>query len=164
MPAAGIDPRDLAGAYGPFASRASLRSALRALASEHRLCMRRLGLERGAGGPCFARQLRRCSGVCVGEEMPQAHDARLAAALAPLAIAPWPLAGAGCVREASSDGERVDVHVLRDWCWLGTARDEAELAALAECAPAPAFDLDVTRLLLRRHRAGTLRLSPLPIA
>jgi DNA polymerase-3 subunit epsilon len=159
--AVGVGSHDLAGAYGPFASRASYRAALRALASEHRLCARRLGLERGSNGPCFARQLRRCDGVCVGEESPQAHDARLALALAPLAIPRWPTSGAACVREASPGGERVDVHVFRDWCWLGTARDEGELAEIAQCPARPAFDLDVTRLLIRRYRAGALDLVPL---
>src|SRR6185437_14579 len=104
---------------------------------------------------------RRCSGVCVGEETPQSHDARVANALAPLAIPRWPVTGAACVREASSDGERVDAHVFRDWCWVGTARDEGELGALAECPIRPTFDLDVTRLLIRRYRAGTLSLVPL---
>jgi DNA polymerase III subunit epsilon len=158
-----IAPHALAGAYGPFASRASMRAALRALAAENRLCPRRLGLERGTG-PCFARQLHRCDGACTGEESAQAHDARLAAALAPLAIPDWPVPGAACVREASADGERVDVHVFRDWCWLGTARDDAELAAIAGDRPRVTFDLDVTRLLLRRYRAGTLDLVPLPTA
>jgi DNA polymerase-3 subunit epsilon len=161
--ASSLEPHGLAGAYGPFASRASMRAALRALASEKRLCPRRLGLERGIG-PCFARQLRRCDGVCAGEESAQTHDARVAAALAPLAIPAWPVPGAACVREASVDGERVDVHVFRDWCWLGTARDDAELAELAGSRPCATFDLDVTRLLLRRYRARTLDLVPLPAA
>jgi DNA polymerase-3 subunit epsilon len=164
IPALGIERSELAGAYGPFASRASFRAALRALCGEHRLCARRLGLERGMNGPCFARQLKRCEGVCIGEESTQNHDARVAAALAPLAIPAWPLAGAGCVREASDDGERIDVHVFRDWCFVGTARDDADLADLAQCPPRPSFDLDVTRLLLRRYRAGTLDLRPISIA
>ena len=155
-----IDAERLSGALGPFASRASLRAALREAASEHRLCAMRLGLERRATGPCFACQLKRCNGVCVGEEAPDIHDARLARALSPLAIPAWPVSGAAFVRECSADGERVDVHVFRDWCWLGTARDEGELAELAEAPPRPAFDIDVTRLLLRRHRAGALKLMP----
>jgi len=161
IPAIGVDRNELTGAYGPFASRASFRAALRALCAEQRLCARRLGLERGNTGPCFARQLKRCNGVCVGEESSQDHDARLAAALEPLAIPAWPVAGAACVREASDDGERIDVHVFRDWCWLGTARNDSELAELVECHPRPSFDLDVTRLLLRRYRAGALKLIPM---
>ena len=160
VPALGVDRAALSGAYGPFASRASFRAALRALCAEHRLCARRLGLERGSDGPCFARQLHRCNGVCAGAESPHEHDVRVAAALAPLAIPAWPLAAAGYVREASDDGERVDVHVFRDWCFAGTARNDAELAELVESPPRTAFDPDVTRLLLRRYRAGTLNLRP----
>ena len=159
--AQGIESRDLAGAYGPFASRASFRATLRAVVREHRLCARRVGLERGASGPCFARQLGRCNGACIGDESAQQHDARLADALAPLAIPPWPVQGVAYVREAASDGERIDVHVFRDWCWLGTACAAAELAALCECPPNATFDPDVTRLLLRRYRARTLDLLPL---
>jgi len=77
------------------------------------------------------------------------HDERLREALAPLAIPRWPFDGAALIREASDDGERVDVHVVRDWAWLGTARDEGELALLLEAPPRPAFDVDVTKLLLR---------------
>jgi DNA polymerase-3 subunit epsilon len=159
--AAGVDCARLSGTYGPFASRASARAALRVLAAEHRLCPLRLRLERRAGGPCFSRQLRRCNGVCVGEETPEAHDHRLRDALAPLAIPAWPMRGPALVRECAADGERVDVHVIRDWCWLGTARDDAELAALAAAPQRAEFDLDVTRLLLRRYRARALPLMPL---
>ena len=158
VPACAIDPSRLSGALGPFASRASLRAMLRQLASEHRLCPLRLGLERRSGGPCFARQIRRCDGVCVGEESPASHDARVAAALEPLVIPKWPVAGAGLVRECSPDGDRIDVHVFRDWCWAGTATDDGALNDLVETPQRAEFDLDVTRLLLRRHRHGMLEL------
>ena len=169
--AAGVDCRRLPGTYGPFASRAAARAALRCIAAEHRLCALRLGLERRASGPCFARQLRRCNGACIGEESFAVHDARLADVLVPLAIPAWPVAGPGLVRECapmSAEGlragadARVDMHLFRDWCWIGTARDEGELAALAETPQRADFDLDVTRLLLRRHRAGALPLVPFP--
>jgi DNA polymerase-3 subunit epsilon len=125
-----------------------MRGMLAMLAHDHALCLTRLGLERRVG-PCFSRELRRCRGVCDGTETAQAHDERLREALAPLALPPWPFAGAAVIREASDDGERVDVHVVRDWTWIGTARDEGELASLLEAPPRPTFDVDVTKLLLR---------------
>jgi DNA polymerase III subunit epsilon len=161
VPAEAVDFRDLDQAFGPFASRASFRATLRALAREHALCERRMRLERGSAGPCFARQLRRCRGACVGEESPAEHDARLLEALVPLAVPRWPADGVACVREALSAGERADVHVFRAWSWLGSARNDGELQALLEAPPRPSFDLDVTRLLIRRYRAGTLALVPL---
>lgn len=148
--AAAVDPASVPGAYGPYSSRRAMRATLQALAAEHRLCWTRLGLDR-RDGPCFARQLRRCEGACVGAEPIAAHDARLRDALAREAIPAWPWQGLALIREATPDGERVDVHVVRDWHWLGTARDEGELARLLEAPVRPQFDLDVSRLLLKRY-------------
>ena len=148
--AALVDPAGVPGAYGPYASRRAMRQRLQALAAEHRLCWTRLGLER-RDGPCFARQLRRCEGACVGAEALDAHDARLREALGAEAIPAWPFRGPALVREASPEGGRVDVHVVRDWHWVGTARDDGELAALIEAPVRAEFDLDVCRLLLRLY-------------
>jgi DNA polymerase-3 subunit epsilon len=163
VPAAMLPGDGLASGYGPFASRRAMRDALAAVAHDHALCWTRLGLERRQG-PCFSRQLRRCHGVCDGAEPVEVHDARLRAALARLAIPRWPFAGAALIREAADDGERVDVHVVRDWSWLGTARDEAELAMLLDAPPRAAFDLDITRLLLRTFAKAPRRFLPVAAA
>ncbi|MEO8752105.1 MAG: exonuclease domain-containing protein [Casimicrobiaceae bacterium] len=158
LPAAAIDPAEFPYTYGPFTSKRSAREALRAIAAEQNLCWRRLGLEKRASGPCFQRQIKRCAGACVGAEDPADHDARLAAALAAFAIPPWPFGGPALVSERTAGNERTDVHVLRNWCWLGTARDEGELAALLDAPPAPQFDIDVARLLLKRWSRRALAL------
>jgi len=158
----GVEAAALSEAYGPFGSRTAFRATLRTLAREYRLCWRRLALERRSCGPCFARQLGRCDGVCVDEETPEAHDRRLADALAPFRIPKWPFPGAALVRECASASDRVDVHVVRDWCWLGTAHDDGELGALLEAPQRPSFDPDVTRLILARYRSGALRFLPIP--
>jgi DNA polymerase-3 subunit epsilon len=143
-----IEPGALAGRFGPFSSKRAAGEALRALAAEHALCWKALGLEKRQG-PCFARQVKRCAGVCVGAEAPEAHHARVADALAPHAIPRWPFAGLAALRERAALSERTDVHVLRDWCWLGTAHDEGELGRLVEAPPRPTFDADIARLLIR---------------
>ncbi|MEO8302610.1 MAG: exonuclease domain-containing protein, partial [Betaproteobacteria bacterium] len=148
VPAASVDPRELAGRFGPFSSKRQAREALRSLAAEHALCWKALGLEKRLG-PCFARQVKRCNGACVGAESPEDHHARLAAALAPLAVPAWPYPGLAAIRERSLLGDRTDVHVLRDWCWLGTARDDGELGRLIETPPRALFDADIARLLIR---------------
>ncbi len=92
----------------------------------------------------------------------EAHHARLREALAPLAVPPWPYPGLAGIRERALIGERTDVHVLRDWCWLGTARDEGELGRLIEAPPRPVFDADIAKLLVRtlaRGRHDVVRLS-----
>lgn len=159
-----IDPRHLEDLYGPFASRQSAREALRAVAAPAGLCWTALGLERRQG-PCFARQVRKCAGACVGEEPPAAHHARLREAMAPHALRNWPYPGTIGVRETSITGERAELHVLRDWCWLATVRDESELQTILETPPRVDFDLDIYRLLVKhlpRLTVHTLS-TPLPI-
>jgi DNA polymerase-3 subunit epsilon len=118
-----------------------------------------LGLEgrSGQNKPCFNWQLKRCKGVCIGKEDSSFHHARLEAALAGLRVKTWPYAGmVGLIEESR---ERTDIHVVDNWCYLGTARTEEELHSLLEHAPArPAFDLDTYKIL---HRA--LFLKQLPI-
>jgi DNA polymerase-3 subunit epsilon len=143
-----IDAGRLDDLYGPFTSRQKAREALRWIAAEAGLCWTALGLERRQG-PCFARQVRKCAGVCVGAESPAAHHARLRDALEPLALKRWPYPGSIAVRETSITGERTEVHVFRDWCWLATARDASELQAVVEAPPRVAFDLDIYRLLVK---------------
>jgi DNA polymerase III subunit epsilon len=144
-----IDPAALDRLYGPFPSRSKARATLRDLAAEARLCWSALGLER-RNGPCFARQVRRCAGACVGAESREAHAARLRDALAPYALQRWPYPGMIAVREADITGERSDVHVFRDWCWLGTAHDDAALQAIVETPTRGEFDLDIYRLLVKQ--------------
>ena len=46
--------------------------------------------------------------------------------------------------------DRTDVHLFRDWCWLGTAHDDASLDEMVQRPPRGAFDLDIYRVLVRR--------------
>lgn len=141
-----LDPAQFAELYGLFRSRAAALEALRGLATEHGLCPIVLGLEKGRG-PCFAHQIKRCRGACVGKETRAAHGLRLGQALAQLRIRPWPFKGRVGVREAGAASEQLIV--LDRWCYLGTVRSEAELDELAERGAPPAFDLDTYRILTR---------------
>ena len=158
--ATSVEAGELPGRFGPFSSKRQARETLRSLASEHALCWKALGLEKRLG-PCFARQVKRCAGTCVGAESAAAHHERLRQALVPLAIPRWPFAGLAAIRERSMAGDRVDLHVIRDWCWLGTARDDGELGRLVEAPPRPAFDADITRLLIRTFARGKHEVLPL---
>jgi DNA polymerase-3 subunit epsilon len=155
VPSRAIDPGALDDLYGPFSSRRDAREALRGIAAETGLCWTALGLERRQG-PCFAHQVRKCAGACVGAETREAHHARLRAALAKHALRRWPFRGSVGVREVSLIGELVEIHVFRDWCWLGTARDDSELQSMLEAPPRVEFDLDIYRLLARRLPSATV--------
>ncbi|WP_028990053.1 exonuclease domain-containing protein [Thermithiobacillus tepidarius DSM 3134] len=134
--------------YGLFKSRRDALDCLRGLAEEHGLCQRHLGLE-GGRGPCFAYQLKRCRGACVGEESAAAHDARLAAALARLRVQSWPFAGPVGLRERDAAGEREELHVLDAWCYLGTLRPGDALPDADTLRRQARFDLDTYTILTR---------------
>ena len=141
-----LDPEDFADLHGLFRSRSAAREELRALSVEHGLCPILLGLERGRG-PCFAHQIRRCRGACVGKESRLAHGLRLGEALTRLKMRPWPFAGRVGIREPGGTGD--SLIVLDRWCYLGTACSDAALQELLEERPRPVFDLDTYRILTR---------------
>jgi len=144
--------------FGPFATKQQVKQMLENLAAEHGLCWRQLGWEK-RGGPCFARQVKKCRGACIGEETPEQHNVRLATALAPFRLADWPWQGRIAVRESHPDGAFEEVHVFERWSHLGTARSEEELAGLAEGRSEIDFDPDVYKILaayVAKHR-GSVR-------
>jgi DNA polymerase III subunit epsilon len=141
-----LDPARFGELHGLFRSRSAAIEALREVAAAHELCPIVLGLEKGRG-PCFARQIKRCRGACVGQESRLSHALRLAQALARLRMRPWPFKGRIGVRESGAAGEQLIV--LDRWCYLGTVRSEAELLELAEQRSQPVFDIDTFRILTR---------------
>jgi len=146
---AGMAP-DAPELHGVFRTKREAKKALLALADEHGLCRKRLGLETGAG-PCFAAQIKRCRGACTGLESPQKHDLRLAMALAALRLKRWPFGGRiGLLERSAGDGAgRAQVHVFDRWRFVASARGPDQLAAAWVAAPSR-FDLDTYRILLRQ--------------
>ena len=149
-----VDPAELVRCFGVFHSEKDARKALLDIARARQLCLKVLGLEEAAGS-CLAYQLGKCKGACVGKEPLVLHNTRLQLALSSLKLKAWPFPGRIALRERkrrafSPDHEDgVDLHVVDRWTYLGTARSEQELAALA-AAPAPCgFDVDVYRILVR---------------
>ena len=131
------------------------KSALRAaeeICRAHRLCPKTLGLETGRGADaegasCFAHQLGRCKGVCVGLEPVALHNARVRLAFANTRISTWPFRGRVAVIESDWRGCH-DVHVLDDWRYLGTVHEETEARELS-VPQESAFDPDIYRILRR---------------
>jgi len=129
--------------YGPFATPRQAGVALRAIADAHGLCPALLKLDRAAPGkPCFAHQVKRCRGACIGLESVAEHTERLREALASTALVPWPFAGAIAFREGHV------FHVVDGWAYLGMVADLDEARHLA--ALTSLFDADVYRLLVKR--------------
>jgi DNA polymerase-3 subunit epsilon len=146
-------------AFGTWRSERDARRALESLAREHQWCFKLLGLETGAGS-CFAFQVGRCKGACVGKEPAAMHLARVKVALMPQRLKPWPHPGPMMWREGS--GERAQVHVIDGWQHLASF-DSADEDALIHWRRRPAstpFDMDAYRILTRQLRDA--RLLPMP--
>ena len=143
VPLGELTPSELNGCFGVFHSQKDGRKALADIARAHSLCLKVLGLEESAGS-CFAYQVGKCKGACLGKEPLVLHAMRLQLALSSLKLKPWPFPG----RIALQEG-RAEFHVLDHWVYLGTARSEEELAELAAAQPNVVFDVDVYRILVR---------------
>ena len=148
--------------HGLYRSKRAALEALRGLADAHGLCLQSLGFERARKGACFRHQIGRCAGLCAGKESAAAHHARLAAALAGLKTAAWPWRGPVGVLEEDREREASELHVVHQWCYLGTARSEDEVPALLEGARRPPFDLDQYKLLVRHLLGRRARIVELP--
>lgn len=142
--------------YGLFRSERAAIKALREMADEAGLCHALLGLERREPGkPCFAAQLGRCHGACIGRESSALHGARLAVAMSGLRLARWPHPGPIGVREGDT------LHVIDAWCHLGTARSDEELHELLAHGR-PVLDMDAYQILRRLLPKAKLVQLPQP--
>lgn len=147
-----IDPARFDTIYGLFRSRVTALEALREVAAVHGLCNILLGLEKRADsnpGPCFAHQIKRCKGACVGLESREQHALRVTQALATMRTAPWPFKGRIAVREQAAESEKTELHIIDRWCHISTVRDDAELLEATGSPASPVFDVDTYKILKR---------------
>lgn len=161
--------------FGLFKAESAARRALRTLAEDQRLCLKTLGVESGDGS-CFAYQLQRCRGACVGAEPPALHAVRARLAMAGWRLADWPFRGAVAAIERGAAGS-VALHVLDRWMHLGSlewAGDEEAVdaenlrqrcrALLAnEASRAGGFNADTYRILARHFREHPRKGGYLPL-
>jgi len=136
-----LHPGENKNRYGLFKSAKAATAALRELAVNYGLCHAVLELEKiKAGSACFARQLKKCRGACVGAEPTVAHSMRLLEGLSKLRLKVWPFAGPAYLREGG------EVLLVDNWCVLGIAKSDEELWQMVEW-PQPQFDRDSYRIL-----------------
>jgi len=137
--------------YGLYGSRHAALEGLRKLADQHQLCYGALGLEKlPPGRACFRAMLHQCAGVCRGDESPEVHRTRLFTGLDGLRVACWPFPGAIGLVERHAD--EVQIHVIRNWCYLGSVSDVAHAASLDRVATG--FDADGYKILCKPLLGG----------
>lgn len=150
VPFAEFDPACTAGMYGPFPAKPRAKALLQSLAAEFELCWKALGVQQ-TDGACFARQLHRCRGACVGEESMLQHNLRLLDALGEHRFPAWPWAGPIAIKEIHPDHGWERLYLVNRWCHLGTAAGEEELWSLLDYVRTTEteFDPDVYKLLVK---------------
>jgi excinuclease Cho len=144
--------------YGLFATRRAALEKLRKIVDRERLCPAMTGLETAIRGrACFARQIARCLGACIGEESADNHYLRLKAALEAMRIVIWPYAGPmGIVEEC--DGWR-QTHIVDHWFYVGSIDHAPDTPPLKHAAT-PSFDADTYKILVKPMVRGELRIVP----
>lgn len=129
--------------YGLFKSKREALKVLTEIAEEHSLCKAVICLEKvKSGSACFGRQLKKCRGACVGDELRLAHDTRLMAGLAKLKIKTWPFNGPAYIKECA------EILLIENWAYLGSAQSEDEIWKLVDGKEAQ-FDKDTYRILIK---------------
>lgn len=159
VPFAEFDAANTAGIYGPFPSKPRAKALLQSLAADFQLCWKALGVQQ-AEGACFARQIHRCRGACVGAESMLQHNLRLLTALGEHRFPAWPWAGPVSVKETHPEKGWERIYLLDNWCHLGTAADEDALWMLrgSKQVEETEFDPDVYKLL-RKYLVGAKKLA-----
>ena len=135
--------------YGPFVSKRKAKQRLDEIATTASLCKRVIGLEQVKQN-CFAYELKRCDGACMGLESATSHNDRLATALSQQLLTPWPYPGPVAVVEGGADAG----YLLDHWNYYGTFSIAAleQMGAIIDALDindCQTLDRDTYRILVR---------------
>jgi DNA polymerase III subunit epsilon len=158
-----IDPSQMGRLFGTFKTRQQATEALRKIAEKNQLCLKLLGLEAGADGPCVAFQLKRCKGACCGQEQAEIHSLRLQQALIAHKLSLWPYPGKIGIEEYNLENDLRQIHVFEHWVYVGVADNDDDLQALRAQTSTLTFELETYKLLLKvlpQKKTRVLKLAP----
>jgi excinuclease Cho len=141
--------------FGLFISRGAAQEALLDLIRRHMLCPALLGIETATHGrACFARQIGRCRGACIGDESKEAHFKRLQTALEQLNAEIWPYAGPIGIVETEDRWRQI--HIVDRWSYIGSLEGRRRTMRL----PARRIvDIDTYKILSRPLAEGKLTIA-----
>ena len=140
-----ISAPELEDIVGIFKSAKQAKEFLWQAAKEHRLCPKKLGLEKGKG-ECTYRQVGVCSGACTGAEAPSRYNLRFAMAMTGRSIKAWPFGGPVLIEERG-EGGCGETFLVDKWCLLASYRF-SEQGRKQEFRSDYTFDYDTYRILL----------------
>ncbi len=149
-------PSESESRFGLFRSKRAGESDLLELAQTHHLCLSRLGLEAKKRGACFGWQLKKCWGVCVGEESKQSHDERLLKALSQWRVHSWPYPSHIEIIERKGTWEQR--HRIHHWRHTQTHCSMAR-KIIWQDPEVSTFDLDTYKILVRPIFEGNLEIE-----
>lgn len=110
------------------------------------LCPKLAGLEKASHG-CFSYQLHKCKGACVGSELPDTYNARVATAFERSRIEAWPHNGPVLIAPRVNDTDsRVSAFIVDQWRIIGRVVQDPHCEVVYQPYKA-LFDLDSYKIL-----------------
>jgi DNA polymerase-3 subunit epsilon len=159
-----VAPADASRLLAVYTTQGRAKQSLHTIAQRFRLCPKLMGLERTKRG-CFASQLGRCDGACIGQEAPEGYNERFAAAFERQRVVSWPYPGPVLIREQRPDMPGAIGFIVDNWCLLATL-SELEDGSVETTAKTQRFDLDRYKIIRRflegpHHRRMVSVLTPI---
>jgi DNA polymerase III subunit epsilon len=127
-----VDPDDTDNILSIYTTRGKARVFLNDLCKTYGFCPRLMGLEKG-NGPCFASQLRKCSGACTNSCNKDEYNSLLLDLFEKLRISRWPYETPVLVQEINSNNEDYRSIVIDKWCVI------ADISQPDNCSPSVNF-------------------------
>ena len=134
--------------YGLFRLKRSAEQSLRELVNEYSLCPKLLSLEK-ANGACFNYQINKCKGACTSKEPIEMYNLRLEMAISGMRYQTWPYLGKIAIKEICSETDRIEYHIIDQWCYITTVKDVTDVYDDCMQAKQLGFDLDIYKLLVK---------------
>lgn len=140
---------------GVFKNKRSASEAMAHFAKTNNLCEKLCGSDHGKSF-CFAYQLGRCRGACIGKEDPRLYNGRFLIAFgATQEFRPWPYPGAVEIIEKNDEEELYETFVVDGWKLLAGQKGEETLVH------EEGFDIDTYKILSGYLRCKKPHIRPL---
>lgn len=148
----------LSNVIGVFKSVKDARENLIEIGKAHKLCSKLLGLENGKG-PCFAVQIDKCRGACIGAENNLIYNIRFIEAFSHSKIPQWPYPGQITLKEEFED--KKEFHIVNNWCYGGSVTQDSEVEKISSNLNEVKFDWDIYKIIKRHLTKQKYNIEPL---